>query len=141
MRAVAVVMAAMLGATGVANAQVARNTPVCRADRTGPDLVTRIIFPDGYVVEGPWRVTGVVKSSTSTSMTAVLNHIVETTELSPQRQLVDLPGPVQMTFSGRSMTDVLTEAANVWCATVIKARPGTPPASADASPPSPNRIM
>lgn len=139
MRVVVVVAALLLA--GVAEAQVVRSAPTCKANQSGAELVTRIVFPDGYTVEGPWRVTGVVKSGRNTTLTAVLDHIIETAAISSRREHVALPGPIQMKFTGRSMNELLNEAANLWCVTVLKARPTSPPASVEAGPISQNRIM
>lgn len=140
MRVVVVVVTALLLA-GVAEAQVIRNAPTCKADQSGQELVTRIVFPDGYSVEGPWRVTDVVHSGRSTTLTAVLDHIIETSPASSRREHVALPGPIQMKFTGRSMDELLNEAASLWCVTVLKARPASPAEAVEPGPVSQNRIM
>lgn len=141
MRVVAVVAATLLLA-GVAEAQiVVNNGAACRAEHSGEELLTKIVFPDGYTVEAPWHVTGVVKTAKKTDITAVLDHIIETRPVNAKRELVELPGPVQMTFSGRSLSALLNEAANLWCATVLKVRPVSPPMKAEPGVASPNRIM
>lgn len=140
MRVVAVVTALLLA--GVAEAQtVAKNGAACRAEHSGEELLTKIVFPDGYTVEAPWHVTGVVKAAGKTNITAVLDHIIETRPVSAKRELVELPGPVQMTFSGRTLSALLNEAANLWCATVLKVRPISPPITSQRHEAPPNRIM
>jgi hypothetical protein len=105
-----------------AQAQVASREPVCQAERHGPQMITRVHFPDGYSVEGPWKVKDLVKPG-SRSVSAVLDRIVETKPLSGKREMTQLPGAIQMTFSGQTMDDVLAEAASMWCETVVSARP------------------
>ena len=111
----------MLMACG-ADAQVAQREPVCFAERSGAALITRVSFPDGYSVEGSWQITEMVKPGTRT-VSAVLDHIIETRPLSGARQSMALPHVIEMTFSGPTMDDVLEEAATVWCETVLQARP------------------
>ena len=108
-----------------AQAQVAQRGPVCQAELNGEQLITRLHFPDGYTFEGPWHVKSTVKPG-SKSIAAVLDHIVETRPLSGKREMIELPSSIHMTFTGRSMDDVLDQAAAVWCETVTKARPRAP---------------
>lgn len=138
MRVVGVATALLLMACG-AEAQVAHREPVCQAVREGENLITRVHFPDGYSVEGPWHVTETVRTG-SKSISAVLDRIVETRPLSGTRETTALPAAIQMTFSGPTMDDVLAEAASVWCRTVLQARPipRVPPASDE---PVPIKIM
>jgi hypothetical protein len=129
MRAV-VVMTGILLAAASAQAQSLRDAPVCKAEPRGGAIVTRIQFSDGYTVEGPWRLTSRSDDKSATTVRAVLDRIVETQPVSHKRQTTALPSAVEMTFSGSTFDDVLTEAAHVWCLTVIQARP---PVQADGS--------
>lgn len=138
MRVVGVTTVLLLIACG-AEAQVAQREPVCQAVREGEALITRVDFPDGYSVEGPWHVTETVKTG-SRSISAVLNHIVETRPLSGKREKTALPAAIQMTFTGPTMNDVLAEAASVWCKTVLQARP-IPRVAPASDGPVPNKIM
>jgi len=138
MRVPGVMFAAIVTACS-AQAQVSQREPACRAERSGEELVTRIVFPDGYTVEGPWRVTGVATAAQGSTITAVLDHIVETRPLSDARQTTELPGAIQMTFRGRTMNDLLNEAAQVWCSTVLHTRPSERQFLDDEAP-QPNRI-
>ncbi|HEX6559191.1 MAG TPA: hypothetical protein VF021_06995 [Longimicrobiales bacterium] len=122
MRAVALITGILLATAG-AQAQTTRNAPVCKAEPRGGDIVTRIQYPDGYVVEGPWRLMSRSDQKSATTVVAVLDRIVEMQPLSQKRQTTALPNAVEMTFSGTSFDDVLVEAAHVWCMTVIQARP------------------
>lgn len=137
MRTVGAAIALMLVACG-AEAQVARE-PVCQAEREGEALITRVNFPDGYSVEGPWHITDSFKPGVR-RVSAVLDHIVETRPLSGKRETTVLPGAIEMTFSGPTMADVLAEAASVWCQTVLQARPLAPP-QPTFDRPVPNKIM
>ena len=124
MRAVGIVTAAIICTAVAAQGQTKDKAPVCRADRHGEDLVTRIEYPNGYVVEGPWRVTGFVqRGGVGAVLTAVLDRIVEQQAFTTKRESTPLPGPVEMTFRGTTQDDVLTQAAHVWCTTIIQARP------------------
>jgi hypothetical protein len=138
MRVLGVMFAAIATACS-AQAQVSQREPACRAERSGDELVTRIVFPDGYTVEAPWRVTAVATVAHGATITAVLDHIVETRPLSDAPQMTELPDAIQMTFRGRTMTDLLSEAAQVWCSTVLHTRPAQPEFY-DDDPPQPNRI-
>lgn len=138
MRVVGVAALVLLVACG-AEAQVAQREPVCQAVRVGEDLITRVSFPDGYLVEGPWHVTETVRSG-SRSISAILDHIVEIRPLSGRRETTSLPEAIKMTFRGPTMDDVLAEAASVWCETVLHSRP-VPGAPEVWDQPVPNKIM
>ena len=114
---IAVVMIGVSAAT--ASAQNA--TPVCKADQTGDVLVTTVQYQDGYRVDAPWRVTGTRKYTDGSSVTAVLDHIIETDRGTKKRQITELPGAIQMTFKGTNAAQLLRQAADVWCSTVEKA--------------------
>lgn len=121
-----------------AQAQVSRHEPACRAEHNGEELVTRIVFPDGYTVEAPWHVTARASAGRSATITAVLDHIIETRPLSRSRLLTELPGRIQMTFHGQTMGDLLSEAAEVWCSTVMHSR--SPRFEPSVEPPPSNQI-
>jgi hypothetical protein len=124
-----------------AQAQVAQRGPVCQAELNGEQLITRLHFPDGYTFEGPWHIKSDVKPG-SKSISAVLDHIVETRPLSGERQMIELPSTIRMTFTGRTMDDVLDQAASVWCETVTKARPRAPSVEDDiVDEPTPPRFI
>lgn len=106
-----------------AQAQVSQNEPTCRADLRGKALVTKIQFADGYTVEAPWRVVAHAQAGGTTALKVVLHKIIETEPLSGKRQTTALPDAVEMTFRGSTPIDLLDTAANLWCATVMKARP------------------
>ena len=141
MRVVAIAVAGLLLAGETLQAQEPPQAPTCRAGRRGEDLITRIQFPDGYMVEGPWHVTGQSPTTSKvTLITAVLDHIVETQAVSHKQQTTSLPSAIEMTFHGASFDEVLTQAANIWCMTVLQARP---PWQMDVKPaevPGQNRI-
>ncbi len=139
MRAVVVLTGLLLAAAG-AKAQQRQNVPTCRAERRGEELITRISYPDGYSVEGPWRVTGRSSAARALALTAVLDRIVETRAYSGRQQVTELPNAVQVTFRGSDADDLLTRAAGLWCETVMQARPpGVPDASHQLA--RQNRIM
>ena len=124
MRAVAFAVAGLVFAAASVQAQSTEKTPTCRADQRGQDLVTRIEYPDGYTVEGPWHVTGRAPAAQHGAViTAVLDRIVETQAASHQKQTTSLPSAIEMTFHGTTVNDLLVQAANIWCMTVMQARP------------------
>lgn len=118
-------MAILLAAASQAAAQNQR-APTCKAIRQGETIVTRFEHPDGYSVEGPWRVTARKQVSHSAAVTAVLDHIVETAAPAAPPTSTPLPNVVEMTFEGPTLDDVLLSAANLWCVTVLQARASWP---------------
>lgn len=127
MRAVVVVAVVLFVGSREVSAQSKTSAATCHADRDGEDLITKIEYPDGYTVEGPWRVTATAtEKGAATTVTAELDHIVEIQAISREQHRTPLPGIVEMTFRGNSVSELLNEAANVWCATVIHARPKAP---------------
>jgi hypothetical protein len=115
-------LAMLLTATAAsASAQTPRSGGTCRADQAGDVLLTSVEYADGYRVEAPWRVKSARKEKQGASMTAELDHIIETNPATGKRHRTPLPGTIEMTFEGASSALVLREAADVWCATVAKA--------------------
>jgi hypothetical protein len=104
-----------------ANAQTPRSGGTCKADQSGDLLITSIEYTDGYKVEAPWRVLSSRREPRIASMTAVLDHIIETNPATGKRQTTPLPGAIEMTFEGENNVLMLREAADIWCATVAKA--------------------
>jgi hypothetical protein len=122
MRSVIAAIVLVTAWAATANSQTSRNRPVCSADQTGALLVTTIEYRDGYRVDAPWRVTSEGKfRKGGARLTAALDHIIETDALTGKRQIISLPGVVELTFKGENQRQLLREAAEVWCATVGKA--------------------
>jgi hypothetical protein len=121
-KAITAAIVTLITATGLA----AQNTvsAVCKADRSGQRLITSIHYPDGYVVEGPWKVQTVHPSNARARVgwTAVLDRIVEFDPLTRKRLTTALPSPVEITFKGKSEEAILRDAAEIWCTTVMNAR-------------------
>ena len=128
----AVVVLGVLICAASAHAQETKNPATCRADRRGAELITTIRYANGYAVEGPWRVTASAEEGVA-SLTAVLDRIVEKQPFAKKPLITALPGPVEMTFRGHTVDEVLNEAAHVWCMTVMEAKTdkagSSPPAS------------
>lgn len=130
MRAVVMMLGLVFVASQApAQAQTQKKEPMCKADRRGEELLTTIVYPDGYVVEGPWHVTLTKGQAGSHAITAVLDHIVEVQAYTNKREMTPLPGAIEMTFKGRTQESLLTEAAQMWCATIMSA---VPPARAQS---------
>jgi hypothetical protein len=122
MRSVIAATILVIACAAASDGQTTRSEPVCRADQNGARLITTIEYRDGYRVDAPWRVTSEGKFRTGGSrLTAALDHIIETDALTGKRQVISLPGAVEMTFKGVNREQLLREAAEVWCATVGKA--------------------
>ena len=111
----------LIAATAL-QAQGAKEAPVCQAERRGQSLITRIEYPDGYRVEGPWRVTSSVRAGSTSTVRAVLDRIVELRPFTSSWRTTALPSAIEMTFTGSTVAEVLDEAATIWCQTVAKAR-------------------
>lgn len=118
-----IIIAVLLAtAAASASAQNPRSGGTCKADQSGNLLITSIEYTDGYKVEAPWRVLSTRREQRgSASMTAVLDHIIETNPTTGKRQSTPLPGAIELTFEGENNVMLLREAADIWCATVTKA--------------------
>jgi len=114
---VAVVLAA-----SALQAQEMEPSPTCRAERNGSALTTRIQYSDGYRVDAPWRIMEDSRAGATSIVRAVLDRVIEFEPLTSTQQITSLPSAIVVTFRGTSAVDLLEEAANVWCMTVMKAR-------------------
>jgi hypothetical protein len=100
---------------------------VCKANQNGKLLMTTAKSNNGYKVEAPWRVvaTRAIERG-GARVIATLDHIIETDPITGKRQRTELPGAIEMTFSGANNSAALDHAASVWCATVSKALAARP---------------
>ena len=127
MKAVAVVVAAVALPAGLGAQQVARGSPVCRASMDGGQLTTVVQFEDGYTVEGPWQVlqnraASLDDGARGIQVGARLDRIVEVDPSTGERQATPFPNPVDVTFEGHTQDELVSRAAQIWCASVMKAR-------------------
>lgn len=115
----ALVMATALAAFPGAPAVV--QDDACRADLRGDVLKTTIEFDDGSRLIGPWRVARRAGTAPAHRMTAVLDRVIEVNGRGELRT-TPFPHGVAVLFEGRSESDMIDNAAQVWCATVRRAR-------------------
>lgn len=129
----------MLLVPGLAGAQqVAEGrAPVCRASMNGGQLTTVVQFEDGYTVEGPWQVVqnraaALQDGGRGFQVGARLDRIVEVDPSTGQRSATPFPAPVSVTFEGHNQDELVSRAAQIWCASVMKARADAPQKSSGA---------
>jgi len=108
-------------------AQTPGQAPTCRGALEGDRLVTTIEFPNGYVVEGPWRVSGnrpvaLEDGTRGVAMNASLDRIIEVEPGTGQRVTTPFPEPIETTFDGQTEQELVQRAAQIWCLTVIRAQ-------------------
>jgi hypothetical protein len=101
--------------------------PSCKARLSGRLLTTTIKFENGYGMEAPWQVLQTQRAFLSEDRSILLvdltlDRIVEFDEITGHRSTTALPQPVQVRVEGVSDTDVVSEAADTWCSSVLKAR-------------------
>lgn len=118
-----IILAVLLATTAASSqAQSPRSGGTCRANQLGNTLLTSAEYSDGYKVEAPWQVLAShTTKNGGASMTATLDHIIETNPETGKRQRTPLPGTIEMTFEGANAVLMLREAADIWCSTVAKA--------------------
>ncbi len=127
----AVVAVALALPVGVGAQQVAQRSPVCRASMDGGQLTTVVQFEDGYTVEGPWQVlqnraAALDDGAKGIQVGARLDRIVEVNPATGERQATPFPNPVDVTFEGHTQDELISRAAQIWCASVMKARAEAP---------------
>jgi hypothetical protein len=108
-------------------AQAGGQAPACRGSLEGDRLTTTIIFPNGYTVEGPWRVSGnrpvaLEDGTRGVAMNASLDRIIEVEPGTGQRVTTPFPEPIETTFDGENEQQLVERAAQIWCLTVIRAQ-------------------
>ncbi len=127
----AVVAVALVLPAGAGAQQVAQRVPVCRASMDGGQLTTVVQFEDGYTVEGPWQVlqnraAALDDGANGIQVGARLDRIVEVNPATGERQATPFPNPVDVTFEGHTQNELVSRAAQIWCASVMKARAEAP---------------
>lgn len=119
--AAALVVPAALAGQGPAAAP-----PACSGELDGQVLTTMIKFPDGYAVEAPWNVLANRPTSINGApgylMSVHLDHIVEHDGVTGQATTTPFPSPIETTFEGATVDEVVYQAAQVWCMTVLRVR-------------------
>jgi hypothetical protein len=117
--------------------------PRCHAELEGARLTTTIDFPDGYSVEGPWRVLQTQQASASEGPMLVvdmaLDRIIEEDDITGERTTTPLQQPVTVTFEAPSHPQIVHEAAQTWCRTVLRARSASA-ATRGSTVPVPGRV-
>ena len=108
-------------------AQAGDQAPACRGSLDGDRLTTTIIFPNGYTVEGPWRVSGnrpvaLEDGTRGVAMNASLDRIIEVEPGTGQRVATPFPEPIETTFDGQNEQQLVERAAQIWCLTVLRAQ-------------------
>jgi hypothetical protein len=131
MRSIMMVAVALWVPMSVGAQQVSRIPPVCRASMDGGQLTTVVQFDDGYMVEGPWQVLQNRAASLDDGgrgilVGARLDRIVEVDPATGARQATPFPNPVDVTFEGHNQDELVSRAAQIWCASVMKARAEAP---------------
>lgn len=123
----AAVVLALVSPGVVAAQQVSDREPVCRGSMDGGRLTTVVQFDDGYTVEAPWQVMqnragALADGGRGLQMGARLDRIIEVDPATGARQATPFPNPVNITFEGRNRDELISRAAQIWCASVLKAR-------------------
>ncbi len=123
----AAVVITLLAPAAVGAQQVSDREPVCRGSMDGGRLTTVVQFEDGYTVEGPWEVMQnhagpLSDGGRGIQMGARLDRIIEVDPSTGARQATPFPNPVNMTFEGHNRDELINRAAQIWCASVLKAR-------------------
>ena len=123
----AAVVLALVTPEGAGALQVSDREPVCRGSMDGGRLTTVVQFEDGYTVEAPWQVLGnraapLSDGGRGIQMGARLDRIIEVDPATGARQATPFPNPVSITFEGHSRGELISRAAQIWCASVLKAR-------------------
>jgi len=116
-----------LGAPAHLTAQPPGRAPVCRGALDGDRLTTTIEFPNGYVVEGPWRISrrrpvALEDGGSGVAMNASLDRIVEVQPGTGERVTTPFPEPIETTFDGQNEQALVQRAAQIWCLTVLRAQ-------------------
>lgn len=127
----AVVAGALALPVGAGAQQLAARSPVCRASMDGGQLTTVVQFEDGYTVEGPWQVLQNHAAALDDGVKGIqvgarLDRIVEVNPSTGERQSTPFPNPVDVTFEGHTQDELVSRAAQIWCASVMKARAEAP---------------
>lgn len=118
----AVILALLLPAATEQKADVG---PACKAELVGSDLLTRVELPTGMVIEGPWRIVhrGDLHAGEERFIVfAQLDHFVERDALTGDRVVVPFPEPIRLAFEGPSQLELIRNAAQTWCITVMRAQ-------------------
>jgi hypothetical protein len=111
----------MPGQTGT----TAGDSPICRADMLGDVLTTQVEFADGFIVEGPWRI--ITKSTVTAGeggqiVAAILERFVEIDPVTDQTRISHFREGVALTFRGRTQEELVAQAAQIWCSTVLRSQ-------------------
>jgi hypothetical protein len=123
----ATALAAFPGAPQVGAAQA------CRGNLQGDELHTMIEFDDGSRLIGPWQVMHTEGAPAAHRVAAVLDRVIEV-DREGARRTTAFPHRIAVLFEGRTESDLVDNAAQVWCQTVLKAKAGSR-RSTDFTPP------
>lgn len=108
-------------------AQTPNDPPACRGDMDGDRLTTTIEFADGYAVEAPWQVrynrtARLDNGAEGIEVGASLDRIVEVDPRTGERVTTPFPEPIETTFRADNERELIHQAAQIWCLTVLRAQ-------------------
>ena len=102
-------------------ASLSNTDEACRGNLQGDVLHTTIVFDDGSRLIGPWQVMHTEGAPAAHRLAAVLHRVIEVDSRGAERTTA-FPQGVAVLFEGRTQRDLIDNAAQVWCSTVLKAR-------------------
>ncbi len=123
-------VAALAAPAGLRAQLTAEHAPLCRASMDGGNLLTVIEFADGSSVAAPWQVlaskpAALDDGARGVRMGARLERIVEV-DPAGRRRSTPFPRPIDVTFEGHDRNELVSNAAQVWCMSVLRARAEAP---------------
>lgn len=111
--------------------------PACHAELKGQWLTTTIEFTDGYRLQAPWKVLSSQRLDTRGSMQSIvadllLENLIEGDVITGEQQATPLMQPIRLRLEAQTEPELVLQAAQTWCVTVIQAQQGNPPRTTTA---------
>lgn len=118
--------------------------PSCRAELKGGRLTTSIEFTNGYRLDAPWKVLGSQHLEARGNLKSIvadllLEALIETDALTGKQLSTTLAEPIRLRLQAPTEPDIVFQAAQTWCTSVIQARQRSTALEGPA-PPKPGRI-
>lgn len=101
--------------------------PSCRAELKGSRLTTTIEFNTGYRLEAPWKVVSSQHLEAPGNLKSIvadllLEDLVETDAFTGRQLGTRLAEPIRLRLQAPSEPEIVFQAAQAWCTTVVQAR-------------------
>lgn len=120
-----VVLALTMAAVGLTSRAASPDPePTCTGTLAGKRFTTSYLLPDGYHLEGVWKLRfgdAGPGAPGQVSVDVQLTTLFESDSATPFQREIELREPWHMKLAGRDASDAVKQVVDLWCSAVLRA--------------------